>query len=118
LESAAYSKTCEHLQESSNAGSRPATRLIDTLSVRIRANIRLHLVGVGDPVGPVEDVHHGDDLADRLVVQSEPLHGGAVGVDSVLAVVRDGHRQGDDLLGQKIELPGLHDRLEFLPRRL
>jgi hypothetical protein len=66
-------------------------------------------------VGATEHVHPGHDLADGLVVKPEPLHGGAVGVDSVLAVVGNQDRQGDDLLGVQIELAGPHDGLQLLP---
>lgn len=85
------------------------------MSVRTRSYVRFDLVSVRDAVGAAEDVHHRDDLADGHVVQPEPLHGGAVGVDSVLAVVGDRDRQGDDLLGQQVELARFHNCLKLLP---
>ena len=78
-------------------------------SLRFRYDIRLHLIGIGQAVGAVEHIHHGDQLGHSLVVQSEPLHGGTVGVDSVGAVVGDRDGQGDHLLGQHIQFAGLHD---------
>ena len=79
--------------------------------IRVRCYIRFHLVGIGQAVGAVKHIHHGDDLSHCLIVQSEPLHGGAVGVDSVGAVVGDGYRQRNDLFGQRVEFTGFHDGL-------
>ena len=77
--------------------------------IRIRRYIHLHLICIGQAVGAVKYIHNGDQFGDAFIVQSEPLHGGTVGVNSVGAVVGDGHRQGDDLLGQGIELAGFHN---------
>ena len=77
--------------------------------VWFRHNIRLYLIGIGQAVGTVKDINHGNQFCNGLIVQSEPLHGGTVGIDSVIAVVGNGYRQGDDLFGQHIELAGLHD---------
>jgi len=85
------------------------------LLFRIRRYICFHLIGIGETVGAVEHIHYGDQFGDGLIVQPEPLHGGTVGVDSVGAVVGNGHRQGDDLLGQDIELAGFHHRFQFMP---
>ena len=79
--------------------------------VRIGAYIRLHLIGVSKAIGAIEDVHDRDDFGNTRIVQPEPLHGGAVGVNSVGAVIGDGHRQGDDFLGQRVKFPGFHDGL-------
>jgi len=57
-------------------------------------NIGLNLIRIGQAVGAVKHVHYGDQFCHPLVVQSEPLHGGTVGVNSVSAVVGDGNRQG------------------------
>ena len=78
--------------------------------IRIRCYIRFNLIGIGQAVGAVKHIHHGDQFCYALVVKSEPLHGGTVGVDSVSAVVGDGRRQGDDFLGQRVELAGFHHR--------
>ena len=67
--------------------------------IRVRCYIRFHLVGIGQAVGAVKYIHHGDDLGNCLIVQSEPLHGGAVGVDSVGTVVGDRNCQRDNLFG-------------------
>ena len=79
--------------------------------IRFRCYIRFHLVGIGQAVGAVKHIHYGDDLSHGLIVQSEPLHGGAVGVDSVGTVVGDGYCQRDDLFGQRVKFTGLHDGL-------
>ena len=83
--------------------------IIQFLLIRVRGYIRFNLIGIGQAVGAVKHIHHGDDLSHCLIVQSEPLHGGAVGVDSVITVVGNGYRQGDDLFGQRIEFSGFHD---------
>ena len=41
------------------------------------------MILIGQAVGAVEHIHHGDQFCDAFVVQSEPLHGGTVGVNSV-----------------------------------
>jgi len=82
---------------------------IQFLLIRVRGYIRFNLIGIGQAVGAVKHIHHGDDLSHCLIVQSEPLHGGTVGVDSVGTVVGDGYRQGDDLFGQRIKFSGFHD---------
>ena len=82
---------------------------MDIKLIRIRHNIRFHLVGIGQAVGTAEYIHHGNDFCNCFIVQSEPLHGGAVGINSVRAVVGDGNRQSDDLFGQQIEFAGLHN---------
>ena len=76
--------------------------------IRVWYHICLHLIRIGQAVGAAKYIHHGDKLCDGFIVQSEPLHGGTVGVNSVSAVVGNGHRQGDDFLGQRIELAGFH----------
>ena len=50
-------------------------------------NIGLNLIRIGQAFGAVEHIHHRDQLRHPLVVQSEPLHGGTVGVNSASAVV-------------------------------
>ena len=77
--------------------------------IRIRYDIRLHLIGIGQTVGAVKHIHYSDQLCHSLIVQSEPLHGGTVGVNSVVAVVGDRNCQGDNLFGEQIEFAGLHD---------
>ena len=67
------------------------------------------MISIGQAVGAVENVDDGNQFSHSFIVQSEPLHGGAVGVDSVGTVVGDGYRQGDDLFGQQIEFAGFHD---------
>lgn len=57
--------------------------------VRVRCHIRLNLVGVGQAVGAVEHVNYGNNFSDCFVIQTQPLHGGAVGMNSVNAVVGD-----------------------------
>jgi hypothetical protein len=83
--------------------------VFNPLLIRIRYYIRLHLIGIGQTVGAVKHIHHGNQLCHSLIVESEPLHGGTVGVNSVSTVVGDRNRQGDDLFGQQIEFAGLHD---------
>ncbi len=77
--------------------------------IRVRCYIRFNLVGIGQAVGAAKHIHYGNDLSHGLIVQSEPLHGGTVGVDSVGTVVGDGYRQRNDLLGQRVEFAGFHD---------
>ena len=79
--------------------------------VWVGEDIRLNLICIGQAIGAVKHIDHGDKFSHALIVQSEPLHGGAVGINSVSAVVGDGYRQGDDLLGQGIEFAGLHHGL-------
>jgi hypothetical protein len=59
----------------------------DIISIRIGYYIRFHLICIGKAVGTVEDIHDGDDLGYCPIVETEPLHGGAVGVNSVITVV-------------------------------
>ena len=75
----------------------------------VRHYVRLHLIRIGQAVGAVKHIDYGNQFGHSLIVQSEPLHGGTVGVDSVGTVVGDRDGQGDDLLGQRIEFAGLHD---------
>ena len=67
--------------------------------IRIRFYIRLHLICIGQAVGAVKHIHHGNKFCNRFIIQSEPLHGGAVRINSVGTVVSDGHRQCNDLFG-------------------
>ena len=70
--------------------------------IRIRCHVRFHLVCIGKAVGAVKHIHHGNDLGHTRIVKSEPLHGGAVGMDSVGTVIGDGYRQCDDLFGEQV----------------
>ena len=76
--------------------------------IGFRHDIRFYLIRIGQAVGAVKHVDHRNQFGHSFIVQSEPLHGGTVGVNSVGAVVGDGNRQGDDFLGQQVELAGLH----------
>jgi hypothetical protein len=78
-------------------------------------DVRLDLVGVGEAVHQVEQPDDGQHFAQTLIVQTQPLHGGGVRVNSVATVVRRRHGQGDDLLGQEIDFARLHDGLEARP---
>ena len=86
-----------------------------TLSRGDRQNVRFDLVGVSQAVHQVEQADDGQHFAQSFAVQPQPLHGGGVRVDSVAAIVRRRHGQGDDLLGQQIDLARLHDGLEARP---
>ncbi len=57
------------------------------LLIRVGGNIRLYLVGVGQAVSAVKHLYHGYQLRNRFVIQTQPLHGGAVGMDSVDAII-------------------------------
>jgi hypothetical protein len=52
LESAAYSKICEHLQEPHNAGSWPEARFFNTLIVTLAGNFAHDLNLAGPPDAP------------------------------------------------------------------
>jgi hypothetical protein len=113
--SRAVNRSTKRTKAASPAG-RPVRLIFRIVSFESGRNVRFDLIGVGDAVGATEHVHHGHDLADGLAVQPEPLHGGAVRMDSVLAVVGDRDRQGDDLLGAQVELGELHVDREPSPK--
>jgi len=52
LESAAYSKICEHLQEPHNAGSSPEARFFNTLIVTLAGNFAHDLNPAEQPDAP------------------------------------------------------------------
>lgn len=80
-----------------------------------RQDVRLDLVGVGEAVHQVEQADDGQHLAQTLIIQTQPLHGGGVRIDSVTAIVGRRYGQGDDLLGQQIYFARPHDGLETRP---
>ena len=51
--------------------------------IRVRDHVGFYLISIGQAVGTLEHIYHGDDFSDGLVIQSEPLHGGTMGVNSV-----------------------------------
>src|SRR5262249_55111138 len=66
---------------------RPGTPGRRWVSAGVGQDVRLDLVAVGQLVHQVEEPHHRQHLAEPLVVQPEPLHGGGVAVDSVASSV-------------------------------
>jgi len=80
-----------------------------------RQDVRLDLIGVGEAVHQIEQSDDGQHFAQTLIIQTEPLHGGSVRVDSVAAIIRRRHGQRDNLLGQEIDLTWLHDGFEACP---
>jgi hypothetical protein len=78
-------------------------------------HVRLHLVGIGETIHLVKQPDHGQHFSQGLRIESEPLHGGGVRVDSVRATVGHGDRERDDLLGQQVDLSWPHDGLEPSP---
>src|SRR5262249_49288563 len=75
-------------------------------------DVCIDLIGIGQPVHLIIQPDHGQDFTEGLVVQAEFLHRGSVAVDAVGAAVGRGHGQRDDLLGEQVDLAGLHDGLE------
>ncbi len=82
---------------------------------RFGQDVRFYLVGISEAVHQVEQADDGQDFAQALVVQTQPLHGGRVGINSVTAIVGRRYGQGDDLLGQQIDLARTHDGFEARP---
>jgi len=81
-------------------------------------NVWFHLVSIREPVHLVEQSNDRKEFAQPFLVESQPLHGGSVGVDSVRAAVGHGDCQRDNLLGQQVKLTGAHDCLEARPAQL
>jgi hypothetical protein len=76
------------------------------------------LISVGEAIHLIEKPDHREHFSEAFNVKSQPLHGGGVRINSVGAAVGNGDRQGDDFLGEQVDLPGLHDRLEPGPTKL
>lgn len=84
-----------------------------------RLLVRLYLKAVHELVEAAEQVDYGHQLQNSFVVQTQLLHRRSMDLQSVVAGVHCGNRDGDDLLGQSIEFPGLdHHRLDLVPVRL
>src|SRR5690348_10351978 len=81
----------------------------------LRQDVRLDLIGVREFVHAVEQAYNCQNFAEARVVQPELLDRGRVRVDAVDAPVRGRDRQGDDLLGERIDLAGPHDGLQPRP---
>ncbi len=54
---------------------------------RFREDIRFDLISIGETVHQIEQADDGQHLAQTLIVQTQPLHGGGVRVNSVAAIV-------------------------------
>ncbi len=78
-------------------------------------HIRLHLKSIRQLVGLVEKCDDCHKLPKRLIVQPQPLHGGGVGVDSVVATVRDADGERNHLFRQRVQFARRHHALEFRP---
>ncbi len=84
-------------------------------SVDVRPDIRLDLESICELIGFVEQPNDCKELSVGFVIQPKPLHGGGMGVYSVIAAVRDADCKGHHLLGQRIEFSRSHDLLQFPP---
>ena len=55
----------------------------------------------------IEKAHDGQHFSQTFGVESEPLHGGRMRINSIRTAVSDRYCQSNDLLGQQVDLGAL-----------